>query len=396
MSSRIVTPTGKGFLLLDSHPAGAAESVDRMWEQAPERTTAGDGPVALVLGSSAGYGLAATLAGLRAFGVRGIGVCLEKAPTERRTATAGWYRTARTAELADGRMHFVNADVFADATKETVLEALAERFGPVDHLIYSVAAPRRTDPDTGQTYSSVLKPLGQPARTKTLTFSEDRQPRIGQVELEPATAEEAAATAAVMGGADWERWVRALAGHGLLADGFRTVALSYIGSSLTAAIYRGGTIGAAKQHLEAAAHELNRTVLAGTGGRAYTSVNGAAVTQASMHIPGIALYVSLLRAVLGEEGMHSPMRQSVELWQRLTGQAPLDLDEDGRIRLDRWELDPAVQAEVEHRWTQIDTSTVGKFADTDWFTAQHLQLYGFGVPGVDYQAPTETQIPWPA
>ena len=402
MAPRVISPSGKGFLLLDSHPAGcertvrdlaAAVSQASAQAQAPARER-GKRPVALVIGSSSGYGLAMTVAGLVRHGITGMGICLEKAPG-RRTGTAGWYRTAATAGLAasvGSDFSFLNADAFSDEAKEQTASVLAGRYGPVDYLIYSVAAPRRTDPDTGITHSSVLKPLGHAATMRTLGFGADGEAAPGEVTIEPASLDEETATVAVMGGADWERWVTALAGRGLLAPDFRTVALTYIGSELTAPIYREGTIGAAKKDLEATAGAITKSL--DGGGRACTCVNGAAVTQASTHIPGIALYISVLRAVLGD-ALRSPAEQAVQLWDQLTGTAPLGTDEDGRIRLDRWELDPAVQAEVARRWHAATVDTIGDLADTGWFWSQFRALYGFDIPGVDYTAETETDIPWP-
>lgn len=396
MSERVITPSGKGFLLLDSHPAGCDRTVCDLAAAVPQLPARerGSRPVALVIGSSAGYGVAMTVAGLARHGVAGLGVCLEREPG-RRTGTPGWYRTAATARLAAGAgsdFTFLNADAFSDQTKDEAAAVLARRHGPVDYLVYSVAAPRRTDPDTGITHSSVLKPIGQTAAMRTLGFSGDGEPSLGEAVIEPASPEETAATVAVMGGADWERWVTALAARGLLADGFRTVALTYIGSELTAPIYRQGTIGAAKKDLEGTAGAITKAL--DGAGRAWTCVNGAAVTQASTHIPGIALYISLLRAVLGD-ALQSPAEQAVQLWDQLTGTAPLDTDEDGRIRLDRWELDPAVQAEVARRWHAATPATIGDLADVGWFRSKLRALYGFDVPGVDYTLPVETDVPWP-
>jgi enoyl-[acyl-carrier protein] reductase/trans-2-enoyl-CoA reductase (NAD+) len=397
VSERIVSPTGRGFLLLDSHPTGCFRGVAGMRAEAgtaPDVT--GSGPVALVIGSSAGYGLAATVAGLARHGIRGIGIGFER-PPGRRTATAGWYRTIATDAMARelGRdFSFLNADAFADSTKATVLDLIAERFGGLDHLIYSVAAPRRTDPRTGVTHQSVIKPLGAAHTTRTLEFDSDGTPALREVTAEPANDAETAATIEVMGGEDWSRWITALTERNLVRDGFRTVALSYIGSKLTSAIYRDGTIGAAKAHLEATATDLDKT-LAPLGGRALTSVNGAAVTQASTAIPGIALYVSLLRAVLGDR-LRSPIEQSVRLWDQLTGARPFDVDDAGRIRLDRWELEPSVQAAVADRWESITPATVSDVADVDWFRTQFRGLYGFDVTGVDYTEPVEPDQPWPA
>ncbi|WP_411120796.1 enoyl-[acyl-carrier-protein] reductase FabV [Streptomyces sp. x-19] len=401
MTDRVIDrPRSRGFLFLDSHPAGCRQLVSDMWEAVPAPTTPppADGPVALVIGSSAGYGLAATLAGLKRAGIRGIGVSFEKPGSARRTATAGWYRTAATAELAReaGRdMVFLNGDAFSDALKEQVADLVAERFGgKLDHLIYSVAAPRRTDPETGTTYASVLQPIGAPSRTRTLVFDGAGAPEVKEVETAPATEEDIAQTVAVMGGADWERWIDHLAGRGLLAEGFSTAALSYIGSSLTEAIYRKGTIGAAKAHLEGTARTLDKRLSELVGGRAVTSVNGAAVTQSSTAIPGIALYVGLLRGVLGEQ-LVSPTAQLSELWDQLTGARPLDLDEEGRVRLDRWELTPQVQAAVAERWQRATTENIAELADLDWFHGEVHRLYGFAVPGVDYGAPVATEVPWP-
>ncbi|MFG1606532.1 trans-2-enoyl-CoA reductase family protein [Actinoplanes sp. NPDC049265] len=391
MAERIVRPTGRGFLLLDSHPTGCVATVEQMRVPPAGKT----GPTALIIGSSAGYGLAATIAGLARHGIRGIGIGFER-PPGRRTATAGWYRTIATAGLATelgSDFTFLNADAFADETKQETLDLIAKRFGGIDYLIYSVAAPRRTDPDTGTTYSSVIKPLGAPHTTKTLEFDSDGTPALRSLSADPADEAETESTVKVMGGEDWSRWIAALSDRGLLRDGFQTVALTYIGSRLTSAIYRDGTIGAAKAHLEATATTLTER-LSGVHGRAFTSVNGAAVTQASTAIPGIALYVSLLRAVLGDR-LQSPMEQSIRLWDQLTGAAPLDLDEQGRIRLDRWELEPAVQDAVAERWSAITPDTITEHADVDWFRSQFRALYGFDVPGVDYDRPVEPDLPWP-
>ncbi|MGW5284894.1 enoyl-[acyl-carrier-protein] reductase FabV [Streptomyces collinus] len=401
MALREIKPGNRGFLYVNAHPAGCAAVVDELWQRTPAPTPdpAGaadaDGPVALVIGSSAGYGLAATVTALRTYGMRGLGIAFEAPETERRTASAGWYRTARTAELAgrDGDFAFLNADAFSTAAKEQALGLLAARYGRVDFLVYSVAAPRRTDPVTGEIHHSVIKPLGSAYRAKTLQFDGDAA-HVGALELEPATEAERDATVRVMGGADWKLWIDALADRGLVRRGFHTVALSYVGSELTAPIYRAGTIGAAKQHLEDTAHHLQRD-LAPLGGQAHTVVAGAAVTQASTAIPSIALYTTLLRAVLGDD-FQSTAQQAAALWRQLTGAAPLQLDEEQRIRLDGWEMDEKVQAAVHERWTAAATGTLAELADTEWFRAEVGRLYGWHVDGTDYDSPVQTTVAWPA
>lgn len=397
MTARLIEPKGRGFLLFDSHPAGCAKIVADMRDRIAPAISgqAGRRPVVLIIGSSAGYGMAATVAGIGRYGMHGVGLCFERPPTVRRTATAGWYRTAATAELAavaGSDFSFVNADAFADDTKDHVLDLIAKKFGGIDYLIYSVAAPRRTDPLTGQSHQSVIQPIGKGYSTKTLDFSGE-VPSLTERWIEPATAAERADTIKVMGGEDWALWVDALDGRGLLRTGFTSVALSYIGSHLTAPIYRDGTIGAAKADLEDTAITLNAKLRA-LGGRALTSVNGAAVTQASTAIPGVALYLSLLRGVLGE-AMQSPLAQSVELWDQLTGAQTLRLDEQGRLRLDWWELHPLVQEQVTERWKAITSATVGDLADLCWFGGEVRRLYGFDVPGVDYAQPCEPDLLWP-
>ncbi|WP_405068174.1 enoyl-[acyl-carrier-protein] reductase FabV [Kribbella sp. NBC_01510] len=389
MSERVIKPVGRGFLFLDSHPAGCAQLVRDLAAQvdrrAPERRTA------LVIGSSSGYGLATTIAGLARYGIDGVGVSFEKAPTARRTATAGWYRTAETAALAaelGSSFSFVNADAFADTTKTEVLDLIAERFGGIDHLIYSVAAPRRVDQRNGETYQSAIKAIGAAHTTKSLAF-DDGQPVLQEVGIEVATDDEIAQTVKVMGGEDWARWVEALSERGLLNPGFNTVALTYIGSDLTGPIYRQGSIGAAKADLEQTALTLSKD-----GVQAMTSVNGAAVTQASSAIPGIGLYVSLLHNVLGDE-LQSPIQQSIALWDQLTGATPLDLDDEGRIRLDRWELNDDVQSAVRDRWESATQDNITNVADTAWFFAEVRRLYGFDVPTTNYESPTEVDTPWP-
>lgn len=394
-SERVVEPTGRGYLLLDAHPAGCFRSVELMRAEVPvpEKPPARR-PTALVIGSSSGYGLASTIAGLVRYGIDGVGIGLER-PAGHRSASAGWYRTVATDAIArelGADFSFRNADAFADTTKTETLDLLAERFGGVDYLIYSVAAPRRTEPRSGTTYQSVLKPLGAPHTTRNLEFADDGAAQVREVTVAPATEAEAAATVGVMGGEDWSRWITALAERGLLRSGFRTVALTYIGSPLTSAIYRGGTIGAAKADLESTARALTER-LAAVDGRAFTSVNGALVTQALTAIPGIPLYVSLLRGVLGDR-FPSPVAQSLDLWHQLTARRP-DVDDSGRIRLDGWELSEPVQAAVAERWRSITPATVTALADTAWFRAQCRALYGFDVPGVDYTVPVETDVPWP-
>lgn len=239
----------------------------------------------------------------------------------------------------------------------------------------------------------MIKPLGEAYSSPSLLFDEGTA-TVGTVELAPADEQEQAATVKVMGGEDWALWCRALADAGLLAEDFTTLALSYVGSDITAPVYRRGTIGTAKEHLEATAHDLNAGLLTGRG-RAFTVVAGAAVTQASTAIPSIALYTSLLRNVLGAEGWRTTADQAVDLWQQITGAQPLNLDDEGRIRLDDWEMAQAAQDGVRKLWEDPATALAADPAGPTWFYRQFRELYGWDVPGVEYGAPVETAVPWP-
>ncbi len=397
MVTRVLRPEGKGFLLLDSHPAGCARIVEEMVGEVTAPVPASRrGPAVLVIGCSGGYGLAAAAAGLFGHAAATIGVCFERPATARRSASAGWYRTvalARQAAAAGLSFEPVNGDCFDPALRAAVLDRAAAALGPIDVLIYSVAAPRRTDPLTGTVYHAAVKPIGAAYSARNVVV--DRDVVLREATLEPAADAEIDGTIKVMGGQDWADWVTDLAARDLLAPGFRTAALTYVGSKLTAPIYREGTIGRAKDHLEATAGLLTAGVLSRSGGSALTSVNCAAVTMSSLAIPGISLYLSLLRAVAGDAA-ESPMRQSVRLWDHLTGKGGADVDSGGRLRLDDWEMAPHIQAALEERWAATDEELLGGLADTDWFKTQMWRLYGFGVSGIDYSQPVEVDLPWPA
>jgi enoyl-[acyl-carrier protein] reductase / trans-2-enoyl-CoA reductase (NAD+) len=402
MVERVLRPEGKGFIFLDSHPGGCARIVDEMIAEVPPLPASGagsdevaSGPAALVIGCSAGYGLAAAVAGLFGRGARIVGLCYERPATARRSASAGWYRMAALAGRAAAaglRFEPVNGDCFDPAVRATVLDHAAATLGKIDIVIYSVAAPRRTDPRTGAVYHSAVKPVGQAYTARNIAFANG--PVLREATLEPATEPEIESTVQVMGGKDWADWVTDLAGRDLLASGFHTVALTYVGSELTAPIYRLGTIGRAKDHLEATAGRLTAGVLAESGGTALTSVNCAAVTLSSLAIPGISLYLSLLHEVAGDAA-ESAVRQSVRLWDHLTGRRAAAIDEEGRLRLDDWELASGVQEKLRERWTAPDLDMIGGLADADWFRTQIWQLYGFEVKGIDYSQPVEVDVPWP-
>lgn len=390
MVETIVERKMRGFISLTAHPDGCAANVD-----AQIRTTRArlDGALqnVLVLGSSTGYGLASTIASCFGLGASTLGVCFERPPQPPKTASAGWYNLAeahRQAAAAGLHLETINGDAFSEPVKDAVIATLRERFGPVDLVVYSLAAPRRQGPD-GRTWTSVLKPIGAPHRGKGIDVA---RRTVTELAIEPANEEEIEATIKVMGGEDWKLWIDRLHDAGLLATGCRTVAYSYVGPEITAPIYRNGTIGRAKEHLEATARELH-TRLADIGGGAWVAVNKGVVTQASAAIPAVPLYLSILQPLLAARELdETPIDQIIRLFAEHIGpNAVPRTDDEGRIRLDDRELSPDIQREVLARWTQITTDNLDELADVDGYQRAFNQLFGFDVDGVDESRPTEIE-----
>jgi enoyl-[acyl-carrier protein] reductase/trans-2-enoyl-CoA reductase (NAD+) len=379
----VIKPRIRGFICTTAHPPGCAASVRSQIDYVRWRGEI-DGPRnALIVGCSAGYGLASRIVAAFGAGTSTIGVSYEKAPSGNRTASAGWYNNrafdaeARAAGLLS---ESIDADAFADATKEKVVERLRQSTGPIDLLVHSVAAPVRTDPATGQTYRSAIKPIGAPVRMKSLNVE---RAEVHDVELVPASDDEIHGTVKVMGGEDWERWVAALAAARLLAPGFRTLAYTYIGSELTWPIYWQATLGRAKEDLDRAAGAMRAA-----GHDARVAVLKAVVTQASTAIPVVPLYSSILFRVMKDWGLHEDCIAHIDRLFRMQvyGRGPLRLDEAGRIRVDDIELRGDVQAEVKRRFAAVDTANVRELADIDGFRRDFLRVFGFEVPGIDYEA----------
>ncbi len=310
---------------------------------------------------------------------------LERPGNERRTATVGWYNNVAFEEEAReaGLEAFsVNGDSFSTAVKNETIDRIAEEMGPVDCVLYSIAAPRRIDAETGQIYSSVVKPIGEAFRGKTVDI---KTGSLSDMVAEPATEEEIAETVKVMGGEDWMDWIFALHERQLLAHGARTLALSYVGPDITAPIYRDGTMGRAKKHLEATAEKINRC-FADRDVRAAISVNKALVTRASAVIPTVTLYISLLYSVMKRKGIHEGcIEQMYRLYRDyLYTDSPKALDSAGRIRLDDWEMREDVQREVAELWQQLKETSETQVAEIDEFRNEFLKHHGFDMPGVDY------------
>jgi enoyl-[acyl-carrier protein] reductase/trans-2-enoyl-CoA reductase (NAD+) len=394
----IVAPKIRGFICTTAHPTGCAKHVADQIAVVKSRGPIANGPKkVLVIGSSTGYGLSSRIAAAFGSGAATIGVFFEKPAEADRCGTTGWYNSAafeNEAKAAGLYARSFNGDAFSDAMKAEVIEAIKQDFGQVDCIIYSLASPRRTHPKTGEVFKSVLKPIGSASYTnKNLNTGTGV---INEVTIEPASDDEIAQTVAVMGGEDWEMWIDALLAAGVVAEGTQTVAYSYIGPELTWPIYKNGTIGHAKEDLERVQRVLD-TKLAPIGGKAWVSVNKALVTQASSAIPVVPLYICLLYKVMKAEGTHEDCIEQMDrlFRERLYNGNPQP-DEGGRIRVDDWEMAPAVQELVFKRWAEVNTENFAELADFEGYQSNFLRLFGFGLEGVDYNADVDVNVRVPS
>jgi len=396
----IVEPKVRGFICTTAHPKGCAENVKRQIDYVKQQGHVSNSPKkVLVIGASTGYGLASRIVAAFSGGASTIGLCYEKAASGKRTASPGWYNSAefeQQANVAGLYAKTISGDAFSDAIKEQTIALIKKDWGgEVDLVVYSLASPRRLHPKTGDVFNSVLKPIGKAYTSKTVDVMNGK---VSDISIEPANEDDIAATVAVMGGEDWAMWMNALAEAGVLAQGVKTVAYSYIGPQLTYPVYRQGTIGKAKEDLEATAHQLNDMLQQQYSGAAYVSVNKALVTQASSAIPVVPLYISLLYKVMQEKNCHEGCIE--QMWRlfadRLYANNEVPVDDKDRIRVDDWEMRDDVQAEVAQLWQQVNTDNLEQLAAIDHYRRDFYQLFGFKVPNIDYSQDIDVAIPIPS
>lgn len=411
----VIKPRVRGFICVTTHPVGCDAAVKQQIDYIQAQPKIPNGPKrVLVLGASTGYGLAARITAAFGSGAATLGVFFERPGTEAKPGTAGWYNSAafhKYAGQAGLYAKSVNGDAFSDEVKAKVIELIKQDLGQVDQVVYSLAAPRRKHPRTGEVISSTLKPIGAPITLRGLDTDKEV---ITETTIEPATPEEIAGTVAVMGGEDWQMWIDALLEAGVLADGATTTAFTYVGEEITQAIYWNGSIGAAKKDLDEKVVGI-RQKLAPIGGDARVSVLKAVVTQASSAIPTMPLYLSLLFKVMKERGTHEGCIEQLDTLydilyggkdsgtavERLRHQLLADgrtvelVDEAGRLRADYKEMAPDVQGEVVALWPQVTNENLYEISDLAGYKADFLRLFGFGVEGVDYEADVATDVAIP-
>jgi enoyl-[acyl-carrier protein] reductase / trans-2-enoyl-CoA reductase (NAD+) len=388
-TAMMAAPMISNNVCLNAHPAGCAALVRAQAAREAARGPLPGGPRrVLVLGASTGYGLASRLVSAFGSGARTLGVSYERIGNPLKPGTPGFYNNRefdRVSAEAGIPSLSIMGDAFADATREEVIAAARGGFGPFDLVVYSLASPVRTEPITGRAWQSSIKPIGEDYAGKLVDV---RSGSVSDVIVPAATKDEIEGCVKVMGGEDWALWIDALARSGVLSEGALTVAYSYIGPGFSHPIYRSGTLGKAKEHLEATARELSGRH-AGRGVKALVSVQKALVTRASMVIPSIPLYIMSLYRVMKAKGVHEGCLEQIDRLFRsfLYSGGAVHVDPEGRVRLDDRELDPAVQAETADIMSRVTEENMRDIADFEGFRQDFLEAHGFGVAGVDYAAP---------
>lgn len=392
----IVTPKFRGFICTTSHPAGCEYSVRQQVEYVKKQKKISGAKKVLVIGASTGYGLSSRIAAAFGCGAATIGLFFERPASGNKTASAGWYNTAAFEKFAAEEGLYaksINGDAFSNEIKQQTIDLIKQDLGKVDMVIYSIASPRRTHPVTGEVFNSVLKPIGKAATVKTVDFHTQQ---VSESTIEPANDDEIRQTVAVMGGEDWIMWLDALKAADALEQNAVTVAYSYVGPEMTHSIYRKGTIGRAKDDLEAAAEKMtkdNKDI----GLNAYVSINKAVVTQASAAIPVISIYISCLFKVMKEMNIHEgTIEQMYRMLNDRIFSGDLKLDEKGRICMDDWEMRPEVQAKVAEYWDKANNENISEISDIEGYRKEFFGLFGFEFDEVDYNADVNIDLKIPS
>ncbi|GHH59476.1 MULTISPECIES: enoyl-ACP reductase FabV [Gammaproteobacteria] len=394
----IIHPKVRGFICTTTHPTGCDLNVRDQIAATRALGVRNDGPrKVLVIGASSGYGLAARISAAFGFGADTLGVFFEKPGSEKKAGTAGWYNAAafdKYAKQAGLYSRSINGDAFSDEVRAKAIELIKnEMGGKVDLVVYSLASPVRKLPSTGEVKRSALKPIGAPYTSSAIDTNKDQ---VVQATVEPATEQEIEDTVAVMGGQDWQLWIDALEQAGVLAEGARTVAFSYIGTEITWPIYWHGALGKAKADLDATARRLDARLKAIGGGAANVAVLKSVVTQASAAIPVLPLYIAIVFKVMKAKGLHEGTIEQLdrlfrERMYRADGQ-PGEVDAENRLRLDDWELREDVQAECKAIWPQVTTENLFELTDYASYKHEFLKLFGFERDDVDYDAEVDPDV----
>ena len=388
----IIEPKTRGFICITSHPKGCEQNVLNQIEYIKSKGKIGEAKRVLVIGSSTGFGLASRIASAFGSNSSTIGVFFEKPPAEGKTASSGWYNTAAFEKKAHEEGIYaksINGDAFSNEIKQQTIDLIKQDLGQVDMVVYSLASPVRTHPVTGVRYKSTLKPIGEPYTNKTVDFHTGA---VKEITISPCNQDDIDNTVAVMGGEDWEMWINELKNADLLSSDFTTVAYSYIGPELTEAVYRKGTIGKAKDHLEKTAFTIT-DLLKEINGKAYVSVNKALVTQSSSAIPVIPLYISLLYKVMKENNVHEGCIEQIHrLYTERLALDKVPTDAVGRIRIDDLEMRSDIQEQVSALWEQVTEENLSSIGDLEGYKTDFFNLFGFNYDEIDYNSEVDEMV----
>ncbi|WP_172562837.1 enoyl-ACP reductase FabV [Vibrio furnissii] len=390
-----IEPVIQGVVARTAHPLGCEQAVLQQIEYVKSAKPITQGPKrVLILGASSGFGLAARIA-LTFGGANAdtIGVSFERGPSEKGVGSAGYFNNLAFKKFAEREGHIavnINGDVFSDAVREQVVEAIETYFeGEVDLVIYSIASGMRRKPGSDEFWRSAIKPIGDAVSGATIVLENDTWV---DTTLEPANDEEIDSTLHVMGGEDWESWIDTLINNESIALGCKTIAFSYVGPSITHPIYLDGTLGRAKIDLHQTSHSLNLK-LANFDGGAYATVCKALVTKASVFIPGLSPYMLALYRVMKEKGTHEGcIEQMHRLFSdKLYSHTSVPVDGERLVRMDDWELNPDTQQRVREVLAEMNGSNFQQMGDYAGFKAEFLRLNGFGFDGIDYGADVDLE-----
>ena len=391
----IIQPKTRGFICTTTHPTGCTAHVAEQIAVVKAKGKIENGPKkVLVIGASTGYGLASRITAAFGSDADTVGVFLEKPASENKPGSAGWYNSAafeQAAHAAGLYAKSINGDAFSHEMRAKTIELIKQDLGQVDMVVYSLASPVRRLPDSGELIRSALKPIGEVYQSTAIDTSKDK---IIHSEVEPATEQEIADTITVMGGEDWELWMRALLDAGVLADGVKTLSYSYIGTEITWPIYWHGALGKAKEDMDRAAAAL-RDLLAPLHGSANVAVLKSVVTQASAAIPVMPLYISICFKVMKNLNLHEGTIEQIDrMFRTQIFSSNISRDDSQRIRMDDWELRDEVQNAVQVIWPQVSTENLFELTDYKSYKEEFLKLFGFGLAGVDYAAEVDPIVPF--
>lgn len=388
----ILKPKFKDFICTVAHPEGCKKNIEDQIDYVQHKSIINGSKRILIIGASTGYGLSSRIAATFGMKAETIGIIFERPAANNKTASAGWYNTAafENAAAASGYNPItINGDAFSNEVKEKTIETIKNTFKKIDLVIYSIASPRRKDPVSGEIYRSILKPIDQIYENKSVDF---HNKNVFNIRLEPASNTEIESTIKVMGGEDWKLWIEKLKEADVLENDFKTIAYSYIGPEITYPIYKNGTIGNAKAHLELTANKLTN-YLSKIHGHAYISVNRALVTQSSLAIPVVPLYISSLNKIMEEKGINeSSIEQIVRLFSDILYKENVPVDTASRIRLDDLEMRADVQQEVLSIWDKITTDNLQELTNINNFEDEFFKLFGFNRPDIDYNLDVDPNV----